>query len=416
MPSARQLLKGLQPRDRSVVRLARKIAERQRVPLYLVGGALRDLLLGTQPKDVDLLIEGSVHRFARELAAHLQADLEYQSDFLTTTVWMGDRPVNIARARTETYSRPGALPKVKPAKVEDDLPRRDFSMNAMALGLTGRHSGALLDPCGGRADLAKRVLRVLHDRSFVDDPTRIFRGVRLSARLKFRFEPATMRLARGAIRQGLLGRVSADRWRCEILLMLAEPDPVAAIKAGRRVGLVQELLPRLRGGSRLRTALRRVPGIVATAQQDSDTLRLLTLCGSTGSPADTARRLGLQGSALAAARALERSRGLPSRLASSRPSAVVRLLERLPVEAVCALAALTTNERAHTIITRFLVNWRFVRPCITGADLLREGIAPGPAMGEGLRAARYALIDGKANTREQQLAVALSGVRRYRKD
>jgi hypothetical protein len=198
---------------RRAVRAAVRVAREQQVPLYLVGGTVRDILLGRQPDDLDLMIEGHPGRFAREMAGQLNAEWHFEQRFLTASLLLDGNVVDLARARRESYARPGALPRVFPASAAQDLVRRDFSVNAMAVALAGPGRGLLFDPCGGERDLRSRVLRVLHDRSFVDDPTRILRGVRLASRLGFSFDAPTRRLAAAAVRSRALGTVSPSRPR-----------------------------------------------------------------------------------------------------------------------------------------------------------------------------------------------------------
>src|SRR3954453_18647374 len=189
----------------------RQIAER--APAYLVGGVVRDLLLGRPVTDVDVAIEGD----AEALVDLPGFSLERDGLFLTGRLEQGDVKIDVARARSESYPAPGALPAVEPASIADDLARRDFTVNAMALPLGGRP--ALIDPHGGQGDLAGGLLRVLHQRSFVDDPTRALRGARYAARFGFELEPETERL----LREADLSTVSGDRVDAALRKPPAEP-------------------------------------------------------------------------------------------------------------------------------------------------------------------------------------------------
>jgi tRNA nucleotidyltransferase (CCA-adding enzyme) len=191
-------------------------------PIYLVGGAVRDLLLGDPVVDIDLAVEGDGPRAARELAARLDGDVSPHERFGTATVRAGTLAFDLAATRSETYPEPGALPVVAPASLSEDLGRRDFAINAMAAALQGDELGHLLDPHGGCADLDARVVRVLHDRSFVDDPTRLLRAARYEVRLDFRMDEPTEELAREAARRKALATVSGPRIRDELLDLLAE--------------------------------------------------------------------------------------------------------------------------------------------------------------------------------------------------
>lgn len=207
---------------------ARKIASVKGQRVYLVGGTVRDLLLSRPEVDLDLAVEGDGLLFARELARQLGGRAVFHERFLTATVyWSGER-VDVVTARREYYPRPGALPEVEAATLEADLARRDFSVNAMALPLMARDLGEILDPFGGREDLARQILKVLHRDSFCDDPTRLLRGVRFATRLKFNLEEETCSLAREALAGGYLNLIEPERFWQEFILLLKERRPVAA--------------------------------------------------------------------------------------------------------------------------------------------------------------------------------------------
>jgi len=239
----------------SVVRLCERVQEASRpcgADLYLVGGVVRDLARGvvSVDADLDLMVAGDARIVARAVAEQLGGTLTTHDRFLTANVsglsgFGALREVDFASARTESYPVPGALPEVRLAAVEEDLKRRDFTVNAMAIEL-GRFVSAvradnpirsvLKDPFGGLCDLEQRVLRVLHRQSFVDDPTRIFRGVRYASRLQFTFEQETDNLARGAIQGGALGTISSARWVNEWRLLLDEPQMAKAVLLLRSLG------------------------------------------------------------------------------------------------------------------------------------------------------------------------------------
>src|SRR5918996_3238928 len=191
----------------------REIAER--VPAYLVGGAVRDLLLGLEAGDLDVVIEGDPEALAQLPGFELERD----ALFLTGRLRLDDLHIDVARARAETYPRPGALPEVQPASITEDLARRDFTVNAMAFPLGG--DGELLDPHGGLDDLRSGLLRVLHDRSFIDDPTRALRAARYAARFGFELEPETERL----LREADVSTVSDDRVQKELRRGAPAPPP-----------------------------------------------------------------------------------------------------------------------------------------------------------------------------------------------
>jgi tRNA nucleotidyltransferase (CCA-adding enzyme) len=233
-----------------VIHAAAGAASEQGGRAYLVGGPVRDTLLGLAYSDVDLMSIESAEAVAKAVARATGGRIRSFPQFLTFKIVVSGHPaVDVTTARSETYRKPGSLPSVSHGSVRDDLFRRDFTVNAMALDL---HDGNVIDPFDGRKDLQARVLRILHDRSFIDDPTRILRGLRLSARLDLKFEPHTRALLDDAIRADALAWVSRERlWR-ELFLALEEPDPGAAVCAIADAGA----LARLTGLSRCSDQLR----------------------------------------------------------------------------------------------------------------------------------------------------------------
>ncbi|BCV21524.1 CCA tRNA nucleotidyltransferase [Moorella sp. Hama-1] len=218
-------------RQLHILTRARKIAYLKGQRVFMVGGTTRDLLLGRPDVDLDLVVEGQGLPFARELARQLGGRLAYHERFLTASIYWAGEKVDVATARREYYPHPGALPEVEPATIAEDLARRDFSINALALALTARDPGEILDPFNGRADLEAGAIRVLHPASFRDDPTRLLRGVRLATRLHFQLAGNTRELAREALAAGYLDQVAPRRFWQEFILLLKEPRPVAAWEA-----------------------------------------------------------------------------------------------------------------------------------------------------------------------------------------
>ena len=202
-------------------------------PAYLVGGAVRDLLLGGETRDIDIAVEGDARSAARAVADRLGGELREYERFGTADVVLPDDTYHLATTREETYEAPGALPTVTPASLAEDLRRRDFTVNTLAVGLTGDDLGHLYDPFGGLADLEAKVIRVLHERSFLDDPTRLLRAVRYATRLEFGLEPETERLAREAVAADALATVSGKRIRADLMKLLCEPDVGRAVEGMR---------------------------------------------------------------------------------------------------------------------------------------------------------------------------------------
>ena len=216
--------------------------------VYLVGGTVRDILLGEESFDVDIAVEGDAIAFAYALAKALDGRATPHRRFGTAVVSYGDgERVDVVTTRTEFYDAPGALPTVERAGLREDLFRRDFTINAMAASLGADDLGRLVDPYGGRGDLDARVLRVLHNLSFIDDPTRIFRGIRYEARHGFRFEEHTARLLRGCIEMGLVGDLSSSRLRDELTALLEDSGAAEGIRRLGELGADRAIHPHLRG-------------------------------------------------------------------------------------------------------------------------------------------------------------------------
>lgn len=339
-------------------------------PVYLVGGAVRDLLLGRERSDVDLVVEGD----AAGLADRLGAEVVEHARFATAKASLDGHEVDIASARAESYESPGALPDVRPAAgVAADLGRRDFTVNAMAIPLDGELR--LIDPHGGRADLEAGLLRVLHPRSFVDDPTRALRAARYAARFGFSLEAETETL----LRQADLGTVSADRRQAELLRLAAEPAAPRGFELLAEWGLV-ELRP---GGVELATGVAEL--LSAPPWQEVAPRDRAVLAAALG-PASGEEDL--------------------AQAQPERPSQAVQLAQgRDPVELALARAL------GADWLDRYLSEWRDLQLEIDGGDLLAAGIPEGPALGRGLEAALWRKLDGEVDGRDEELAAALAAAR-----
>ncbi len=340
------------------------------VPAYLVGGAVRDLLLGVEGVDLDLAIEGDLEA----LAGAPGFEIEREGLFLTGRLELGQLKIDVARTRSESYPQPGALPEVRPAPIADDLARRDFTVNAMAFPLAGE--GGLLDPHGGLDDLRAGMLRVLHDRSFIDDPTRALRAARYAARFGFGLEPGTARLLAAAD----LSTVSGDRVRGELRRIAAEEDPAKAL------GLIVdwELVPALDPEA---------PGRVAEVARLASTPPWLGWAD---------RELAVE---LAIVRPLPQIRELAS-ATPERPSDGVRLAEPWDPAQLLVARALGAEW-----LDSYAEEWRHVRLEITGEDLIADGIPEGPAIGRGLEAALSGKLDGELSGRDEEFRIAFAAAR-----
>jgi tRNA nucleotidyltransferase (CCA-adding enzyme) len=347
---------------------------------WIVGGAVRDALLGRPLGELDVVVEGD----PEPVALALGEVVAFHERFGTYDVVCGDCFYDVVTARAERYAAPGALPDVRAGDLEDDLLRRDFTVNALALNGAGELAAAP----AALEDLEAGRLRIMHAASFRDDPTRLWRLVRYAVRLGFTPEPATDRLAFEAVQRGALETVSGDRLGAELRLALIEPDPLAALHAAQNLGLVEGL------------ALD--PALVAHALAllPPDARPDLTFLGAVIPNGAWARPFGFTA---IEQRILERCAALEP-IVVARPSEVVAALRGEPVEAVAVAGARGDAETA----ARFLTQWRHVALEIDGHDLIAAGVPEGPELGARLASVLARRLDGElAPGRDAELAAAL---------
>ncbi len=403
------------------------VAQR-REDVELVGGAVRDLLLGRAPRELDVIVDGDAEAFAESIASIFDDRFAGSGDrrgvdaherFGTAVVrWDGGR-IDVAARRCESYATPGALPDVRAGTPQEDLRRRDFTVNAIAVGLGGARRGELRAAAGALDDLAASRLRVLHDESFRDDPTRMLRLARYRARLGFEPDERTARLAAEAIAAGALATVSPARIGAELRLALAEPDPLGALQALAQLGVLSALHEAIElDASLARAALAALP---PTPDAWPDVLLLASLLlparAYDSSEYETRLRVLLDGYEFPAA---ERERAVHSALLAPRvaerlrrartPSQVHDVVHDAPLEAVALAAALAEadgHDDAAAAARRWLSQLRHVRLTIGGGDLLAAGVAAGPEVGRRLRHALSRKLDGELDGREAELSAAL---------
>ena len=402
-----------------------EVANREGVALHMVGGPVRDWLLGRPIRDVDLLLEAegealpSAEALARA-AASPEMKVVAHDRFGTVAVQGEGFSLDLSRARAERYAYPGALPTVEPGSLEDDLRRRDFTVNALALPLSRearrRHRG-VVDLAGGLADLKARRLRVIHDRSFHDDPTRALRAARLAPRLGFSLLRSSRNALRNALRDGAFGRVSGDRLRREFAKLFEEApmglDPVRALRLLDEWHVLASLEPGLSLPQNCRVSLRRLGRFIANpawsqARSRAWVMGLLVWLAALdpGLRGRSLRRLGVRGAVFERVatwprqrdrrlRALARGRG--------RGSADAALRGLTEEELVAFYVGVEASVRRRVL--RFALDDRHRKPPLRGSDLVAVG-ASGPALGRVLEAVRAAYLDGRVRNREEALALA----------
>jgi tRNA nucleotidyltransferase (CCA-adding enzyme) len=418
----RLFAKRLEAVDRRALRRLARAAKRSGIRVYLVGGALRDLLLRRPVRDLDVAVEGNVQVLARRLGGASRSHPAFGT--CTVTAGRGVR-IDLARTRLERYRRPGALPEVSHAGLAEDLARRDFTINALAAPLGSDGPEGLVDPFGGLDDLRSRRVRVLHDRSFVDDPTRAFRAARTAAELAFRIDPHTTRLIGAAAARGAYERLSAARLRHEVERTLEGSRPGRAVQALGRLGLLTTLADGLRTPRGIGSSLDRVPRVVSRHRQRFPgdpvagwpiALALLLRSSGTVVVERTLDRLQPPRRTATAVRdGIDALRRLPRQLSRRRPlpsSAIYDACRGRTTEALLSVLTATSSAAVRRALLQYLDSLRDARPDITGRDLLLAGVRPGPAVARGLKAALAVKLDRTAAGRQAQLRAALAAARR----
>jgi tRNA nucleotidyltransferase (CCA-adding enzyme) len=433
--SARVVLQRLPEKLLQLLRRLGQLADEEAIGLYLVGGVVRDLFLKRRNWDLDFTVEGDGLSFARLVASRYGAGLALFPRFATARLTFADGlKVDITTARHETYADPAALPDVHTSTLDEDLRRRDFTINAMAIQLNLARWGELRDPYGGRRDLNDKLLRVLHDGSFVDDPTRIFRAIRFAERFRFRLERKTERLLAQAARGNLVARVSGPRLANEILALLKEQHADQVIGRLRRWRLLRFVHPDLVVGQRTKRLMAVIPNAAAWWERrclqtpiDRRLLGVMALLASAAPSTLTEAIRRLQLSATQASTlewSGEKSRHVAAILSSGEPlrrSRVYRVLSGLPNEAVVFVLArsLAVNGRAATQrlrrrLTQFLMRDRHVATSVNGDTLKRFGLRPGPEFKTILDRLLDERLDGKITNARQERDRARMLAEQYR--
>jgi tRNA nucleotidyltransferase (CCA-adding enzyme) len=405
-------LARVHPDALDVLRAAGRLGAESGEKVAAVGGFVRDLVRdgrAAAPRDLDVAVEGDGPRLARRLAGALGGSAREHPAFLTATVALPDgRSVDVATARRERYRVPGALPAVAPAGLAEDLWRRDFSVNALAVRLDGAAWGDVEDPTGGLTDLARGRIRVLHPLSFVEDPTRIFRAVRFAERLGFRLEPTTRRLLAAAARLPVYDALSGDRLRAELARVLEEPDPARVLAALARLGAFRLGWPAYRFTAAAAARLAAVGRALAALPLAPPTRLPLVFLALTASlapeaAADWAARHGATSPERAALdRARREAPELARRLArGAGPGEAYAALRGVPELSAAWTWVLAGRPAGRRRVAEHLGRWRELPALLDGNDLRALGVVPGPRFGRLLAGLRVAQVAGRVRTRAE---------------
>ena len=403
-----------------LIQLVKADAERLGLPLYIIGGSVRDLLLKSSIKDFDLTVEGDAIALARSLAKQHGGKVTAHAKFGTAKWFLPKKLImgstdtlDLISARSEIYEHPAALPTVKMGSMDDDVRRRDFTINTLAIRLDGSQFGELRDDLNGMDDLKHAVVRVLHTNSFIDDPTRMYRAVRYAERYGFKIADDTLTLIPEA--RGLVKKLSAQRIRHELDLILEEWSAATMLDKLCELDLLEPIHPAL---SCDRTPHDRLvdiytyrglqhlsPWNVTKGEQmnPSDLGWMLWLMWlSSDEIASLNKRLHFTADLLASLFAVSMMfKDLPS-FAGLKPSECVEKLESYPVNAIEAMGYVIDDPKVKELFNEYISIWRYVKPHISGNDLKELGIEPGPRYAVILRQLRNAWLDGEVGTDEEE--------------
>ena len=412
-------LNNLAKEIRDLVYLARDISSRNNLPAYLVGGFVRDLLLGVKNLDLDFVVEQDAIRLAQDFAQRLNAHLIRHKRFRTATVIL--RPnfkVDFATARRESYPYPAALPLVTSGSLRDDLFRRDITINAMAISINSKNFGQLIDFFGGKDDLKNKKIRILHSLSFIDDPTRILRMIRFAQRYNFRIEPKTLACLKEALNMRMLDRIQPQRVRNELILLLKEEEPWKQIKRLQRLVGLKFISPHLSLSQNNYILLNAIQSQIsrfkknypARRQLDSwliyfigimDALKpndIKLVCKKFVFPkGDERRMLSFHSSCHKVISSLGKNKVSPVK--------IFNLLEPLTYEVTLLIKAKAKSSNVKRHMENYLKIYNGMRICISGDDLHKLGIKPGPYYEKIFKRVLKARLKGLVRTKEDELAL-----------
>ena len=372
-------------------------------PLYLVGGVVRDLLLGMPNLDLDFVVEGDAIGLAKEMAQSTGGKLTTHTRFNTAKLRLDKWSLDLATARSETYAHPGALPTVKPGTLKDDLFRRDFTINAMAIRLAPERYGELIDLYGGHADLRHKFIRILHEKSFTDDATRIWRAIRYEQRLDFQIEAETLRLLKRDIL--MLDTISGDRIHHELELVLKEEYPEKMMHRAWVLKVLGKIHPSLKGDAWLQDKFSSARVMANKGQELTGLyLALLTYRLSEQEVEEVIAFLRPTRQIAIILRDSNQLQTAMKELTRKRlqPAPIYSILHGYNHTALLAHYIASSSATARNAIKLYLEKLRFVKTALTGDDLRAMGIPPGPQMQEVLVILHNARLNGEVKSRQEE--------------
>ncbi len=398
----------------AVLKLSGEIAENLGYGAYLVGGSVRDLLMGEQNLDIDIVIEGDGIAFAQALSRRIAAKVKAHHTFGTAQIFLKTLRLDVATARTEYYESPAALPKVETSSIKKDLYRRDFTINSLAIRLNPHDFGLLMDFFGGQRDIKEKTIRVLHNLSFVEDPTRAFRAIRFSERFGFRLSKHTASLMKSAIEMGLFDRLSGSRLYDELLLAFHETNPVLTLQKLSDYGLLKVIHPAITFDEDLEHALTSMGETLAwydllflDEKVDKGILYLMALLSLLTDPdrGEALLRLAVPPKARELIQSgISEAVMILAKLPAKDPAALYHLLADRETEALIFAMSAAKDVRKKKDISLYLVELRKIRPVLKGNDIKILGIPQGPLYSKILNELRDARLMGKVVTKEDEIS------------
>lgn len=400
------------PEGADLLREVIRAADEANLEAYLVGGPVRDLLLDRRFHNADVSIEGDAIALAEVVATRTGLRVVRHPRFGTATIRSGEFVLDLVTARSETYDRPGALPTVSPGTINDDLQRRDFTVNAMALAINARLAGEIIDPLDGRSALNGGVIRVLHERSFRDDATRILRAARYEQRLGFKLGPRTEQwLLRDVT---YLDAISPARIHHEFARTFEEDEPERTLLRLDELGALAAIHPSL---SFSREQARAFETIRSLDRRATRAAYWPLACWYAAEAPGIAERLALRRPQADAVAAVPLIRRAESRLstAAMKDSAIVEALAPFPLATIWALAAIAANDTVRERTRGYLRRLRRVKTALNGDDIMALGASEGPIVGDVLRQLKIARLDGELRTRAEEERLARDLLSRHSK-
>jgi len=395
------------------LKMAGEVADDLKFGAYLVGGCVRDMLRGEENLDIDIVVEGDGIAFAKKLGEKIGAKVTTHERFGTARVIKGDFKLDVATARTEYYEFPAALPKVETSSIKKDLYRRDFTINTIAVKLNKRDFGQLIDFFGGQRDLKDRVIRVLHNLSFIEDPTRAFRAIRFSERFGFKLTKHTENLIKSAIRMNIFEKLSGTRLYDELMLTFNETNPIKALKRLRDYELLKVIHPKISFSPEIESLLQSVHDTITwfellflKEKYDRGMLYIMALLYKLNKDE---RELALDRLSVTSRlkdkilKGVHAAQEILRRLKPGNPVEIYHLLMSRDIESVLFSMALTRDSEKKKAISHFLLELRNVKPALTGNDLKNLGIPPGPEYSDILRKILNEKLMKRLHTKEEEI-------------